>query len=121
MTPPRSCRAWATQPAPATMLRMRSHARAALALALLLALSACTEQEAENFFLHVILFCFGALASVGSMLGAIFALLHVAERRPRSYVNFAIAIPFAVVALVLHALTTNGFTLAETGFDRSDI
>ena len=90
----------------------------ALVLIACLALTGCSKEEEETFLLYVVFFCFGAAASVGSMVGSCFALVHAAQRRPRNYVNFALAIPFAIAALSLHLFTTHWFHSPMRGLDR---
>jgi hypothetical protein len=83
-------------------------------------LTACTREDEHAFFVGVTFLGFGALASVGSIAGSCFALVHAAQRKPRSYVQLAIAVPFAVAAVGLHAGTTNGFSTPLYGLHRDD-
>jgi hypothetical protein len=94
---------------------LRRSPRAALALAGALALSACNKQDVDNFFLVLLMILYGGVAGLTSLFGIGFALVHTAQRRPRSLVNVLFAVPFAAASIVLHGAATFGF---DHTFDR---
>jgi hypothetical protein len=81
-------------------------------------MSGCTQEDADSFFFFIVLFCFGVVASLGSCAGAALALVQAAQRRPRGYVNLAIAVPCSVAAFALNAFATNYFRGGSYGVDR---
>lgn len=94
----------------------RSHL---LLFAAALLLSGCTNEDRDDFFLFVILLCFGVVASVGSLAGSGLALAWAAMRKPRGFVNLALAIPCAVASMVLDGFTAS-YSSHGHGVDRED-
>src|SRR5215831_219436 len=59
------------------------------------------------FFLFLL--AFAVFVGPLSLLGIGFAVRHLAQRRPRSSRHVMFSAPFALVAIGLHAIVTNGF------------
>jgi hypothetical protein len=85
----------------------------------LLFVTACTQEEADRFFLTLILWTFGAIASVGALTGASFALVAAFQQKARGFVNLGIALPCAVAAVVLDAVAVS-YSHGSPGVDRED-
>ena len=97
---------------------MRSRLYVVLAFALLL--SACTPADADHFFLVLVLWTFGCIASVGSLTGAAFALIAALQRKPRGFINVGIALPCAAAAVALDVVTVVNAASASWRIYRDD-
>ncbi len=91
----------------------------ALALLVMCGASACTTEDRDDFFLFLVLIGFGIAASLGSLVGSGFALAWAAMRKPRGFVNLALAIPCSAAALVLEGSALS-MSSSTHGVDRND-